>query len=402
LPALVVYYWVDRPLRFGLGVFVFWLAAALANNQRQQEYLVHRDRSFFGRLQVEVEELPLRFGTVEQAANTQPIVITSRNHGLTTGQVVEVSGVEGNTAANGRWQITVVDSDRFTLDESAGNGDHSGGGEWSLRGKIHRLVHGTTLHGKQIVNPHSPDPLTYYHRTGPLGQVFSRVPQIENCEIAAVGLGTGSVAAYGTPLRKITFYEIDPTVVDIADNPKFFTYLRDCSGGRPDVVLGDARLKLEEHGRAGQYGLIIVDAFSSDAIPMHLLTKEAIELYLSRLRPDGIIALHVSNRYLSLEPVAARIARELGLVGLQINDGDKFDPDGGDDERNKVPGKQNSQWVVLARDAKHFGRLSEPPGEAEVAGRKVPLSSWMPLELPPNTPLWTDDFSNVVSVLSWW
>src|SRR5207247_72083 len=115
--------------------------------------------------------------------------------------------------------------------------------------EYHKLVHGTTLHGKQQVSPPSDEPLTYYHRTGPLGQVFRAlgVPQ----QVAAVGLGTGSVAAYGQPGMALTFYEIDRAVRRIAENPKLFTYLKDCKAGRLDFVMGDARLKLEEQGRDG-------------------------------------------------------------------------------------------------------------------------------------------------------
>jgi hypothetical protein len=255
---------------------------------------------------------------------------------------------------------------------------------------LHRLVHGTTLHGKQQFRPLSLEPLTYYHRTGPLGQIFRDLPQIQNGEIAAIGLGTGSIAAYGTAGNAITFFEIDPTVRRIAENPEYFTYLRDSKAGRLEIVMGDARIKLEEHGKPGQYALIVVDAFSSDAIPIHLLTKEAVRLYVERLRNDGVIALHLSNRYLSLQSIAARIAQELGLACLQINDGDL-----------DLPGKQSSQWVVLARSRDHFANLLKPPGEMTYEGRTVALTPWEALIAAADAPLWTDDFSNILSVLSW-
>jgi spermidine synthase len=251
-------------------------------------------------------------------------------------------------------------------------------------------VHGTTLHGKQQFQPLSLEPLTYYHRTGPLGQLFRALPQLQHSEIAAIGLGTGSVAAYGVLGNAITFFEIDPTVRRIAENTEYFTYLHDCKAGRLDIVMGDARIKLEEHGKPGQYGLIVVDAFSSDAIPIHLLTKEAVALYVERLSDDGVIAMHVSNRYLSLQPIAARIAQELGLACLQINDGD-----------SDLPGKQSSQWVVLARSRDHFGKLLSPPGDMTYEGRTITLTAWESLVAAAETPLWTDDFSNILSVLSW-
>jgi hypothetical protein len=327
-PALIVYYGVDRPVRFGLGVAAFWFAATIGNDMRNQDGTIYRDRSFFGKLEVENEILN--------------------------------EGEEGER-------------------------------------RLRRLVHGTTLHGKQQYQPPSPEPLTYYHRTGPLGQIFAALPRLQKGEIAAIGLGTGSVAAYGAPGNAFTFYEIDPTVRRIAENPEFFTYLRDTKAGRLDFVMGDARLKIEEHGKPGQYGLIIVDAFSSDAIPIHLLTKEAVALYVSRLSDDGIIALHLSNRYLNLHPIVARIAEELGLAGLQIFDGDQ-----------NQPGKQRSNWVILARKPEHFGSLPERPDKMMYEGQTIELfdssnneGRWKKLEPEAGMPLWTDDFSNILSVLSW-
>ena len=125
--------------------------------------------------------------------------------------------------------------------------------------------------------------------------------------MAVVGLGVGSLASYAGPAQRWTFYEIDPAVERIARDPSYFTYLEDC-GARCQVMIGDARLSLAR-ARPQQFGLIILDAFSSDAIPIHLLTREAMELYLSRLAPGGVIALHISNLHLSLSPVLGRVAR---------------------------------------------------------------------------------------------
>jgi len=322
LPALAVYYCVDRPLRFGLGVLAFWGAATLGADQRSAGEVIYRDRSFFGKIDVENETL------------------------------------------------------------------YAGDANERL---LHRLVHGTTLHGKQQMQPLSLEPLTYYHRTGPLGQLFQMLPQVRRGDIAAIGLGTGTIAAYGEPGNRITFYEIDPTVRRIAENPEYFTFLRDCKADGLNLVMGDARLKIEEHGQPGEYGLIIVDAFSSDAIPIHLLTKEAVALYVSRLRDGGVIALHVSNRYLKLEPIAARIAQELGLAALQINDTD-FD----------LPGKQSSQWVVLARRPEILEPLLNRPDTAEYEGRKIDQSDYRWRESAAgDAPLWTDDFSNIISAMDW-
>lgn len=388
VPALIVYCGVDRPLRFGLGVGAFWLAATIGGDMESSDIIIRRDRSYFGRLEIFREPVILHSGDIEFASNASPIVIHSKAHGLTTGQSVEVRGVEGNDAANARdWRVTVLDPDRFSLDGSAGTGTGRGG-EWTQRGVMHKLVHGTTLHGRQQVEPPSNEPLTYYHRTGPLGQLFRALPRLERADIAAIGLGTGSVAAYGRPTNSITFYEIDPTVRRLAEDERYFTYLRDCPA-RKQFVMGDARLKLEEHGQPGEYDLIIVDAFSSDAIPVHLLTREAMELYVSRLKDDGVIALHISNRYLDLEPVAARIAKELGLATLRMND-----------DHRRLPGKQASTWIMLARKQEVLAPLKEL-GPMTYHGQSIPAPVWEPLTASADSPLWTDDFSNILSVLSW-
>jgi len=254
----------------------------------------------------------------------------------------------------------------------------------------HKLVHGTTLHGKQQVDPPSDAPLTYYHRTGPIGQVFAAgLPAVTKGELAFVGLGTGTMSAYAGPGQKVTFYEIDPKVKRIAEDPRYFTYLRDCKGPY-EIVMGDARLKLEEHGRPNQYGLIVVDAFSSDAIPVHLLTQEAVGLYRSRLAPGGLIALHISNRYLNLEPVAARIAQELGLSAISEWDSEDLSI-----------GRQGSQWVLLAAKPEDFGSLPTLTADEEVNGRTVPKRRWEELKAKPGDPLWRDDFSNLLEIFMW-
>ena len=219
-----------------------------------------------------------------------------------------------------------------------------------LRGGYHSLVHGTTLHGMQSGDPiNRREPLTYYHRTGPIGHVFELIKAKKGSQhVAVVGLGTGTLASYGDPGCSVTFYEIDPSVERIARDPLYFTYLQDCvaRGGSCNVILGDARLKLEtapDH----EYGLIVVDAFSSDAIPVHLLTSEALHLYLAKLAPDGILAFHLSNRHLDLEPVLANLADRIGLVGRSRLDG-----------ANEAIGKSASHWLVLARRPGDLGELS--------------------------------------------
>src|SRR5262249_49382065 len=162
------------------------------------------------------------------------------------------------------------------------------------------------------------------HRTGPLGLVFAAIEeQKENRPIALIGLGTGTTAAYAQPGQDVVFYEIDAKVKAIAENEKYFTYLSDARkrGADLEFVLGDARLYMKKDAEKdpqgkpdGYYRLIVVDAFSSDAIPVHLITFEAIEAFLKKMAPDGILAYHISNRYLDLQPVLAAAAKEAGLA----------------------------------------------------------------------------------------
>jgi len=248
-------------------------------------------------------------------------------------------------------------------------------------GRYHSLFHGTTLHGMQAVsdNP-QPEPLTYYHRTGPFGQAFDTLPQVSMAsEIAVVGLGVGALASYALPHQRWTFYEIDPAIERIARDPDYFRFLSRC-GDRCQVVLGDARLSLARAQR-GEYGLIALDAFSSDAIPMHLMTSEAIALYLTRLGPHGVLAFHISNRHLSLGPVLARLALAHGLVAIEQKQGVTA--------TDAALGKSASDWLVMARDRADLEPLA---GDAR----------WAAPRISPAVGLWTDDFSNILSVFRLW
>jgi hypothetical protein len=240
----------------------------------------------------------------------------------------------------------------------------------------YRLVNGTTLHGMQDVDPkRRKEPLTYYHPTGPIGQIFKAFPESQaKKNVAVIGLGTGTLAAYGLPGQQFTFYEIDPAVIRIA--LKHFAYLADCRA-ECRYFLGDARIGLEmapDH----QYQLMVVDAFSSDSIPIHLITREAVQLYFQKLTDDGLLAVHVSNRYLDLEPVLGNLAQKLGLVGL-------FQAD---DDTAGHPGKQPSLWAVLARRPEHLGSLATN-------------SRWRMIGTSPEVGEWTDDFSNLLRVFRW-
>jgi hypothetical protein len=243
----------------------------------------------------------------------------------------------------------------------------------------HRFMfHGTTLHGMQSLLPErSHEPLSYFHRTGPLGQVFAAVPAASQAtDVAVAGLGVGSIASYAGPSQHWTYYEIDPPVERIARDSRYFTYLRDC-GSRCIVITGDARLSMQR-ARPEQFGLIILDAFSSDAIPMHLLTREAMSLYLSKLAPGGVMAMNVSNVHLSIYPVVARVAQEEGLSVLWQREPSTAG--------SLTEGKFPSEWMVMARKRADFGPLTSD-------------SRWVVPVVPPSTRLWTDDFSNILSVI---
>src|SRR5262249_22644801 len=157
-----------------------------------------------------------------------------------------------------------------------------------------------TLHGVQSTNSsRSCEPMAYYARGGPIGQLFeSFAGPFQKTKMAAIGLGTGSVGAYAQPGQQWTFFEINPAVVRVAEDPKYFTYLRDCVKNYR-IVVGDARIEMG-HQPDGEFDLMVFDAFTSDAIPIHLLTREALTLYIRKLAPHGVLAFHISNRYLDL------------------------------------------------------------------------------------------------------
>ncbi|MDQ1556996.1 MAG: hypothetical protein QOD32_56 [Pyrinomonadaceae bacterium] len=243
----------------------------------------------------------------------------------------------------------------------------------------HWLYHGTTIHGRQslALDRHC-EPLSYYHREGPLGQVFKSFDaQPANGNVAIVGLGTGATAAYTRAGQNWTFYEINPAVVRIARDPAYFTYLTYCANAPVAVALGDARLQLHNAPPA-HYGLIVLDAFSSDAIPLHLMTVEALDLYLSKLAAGGLLVFHISNRSLDLHPVVADLAHARNLRALGFDD----------TARNQPGGKEPSQWVVLARRPDDLQTLAAD-------------TRWQPLEGRPGRPVWSDDFSNIVSIFKW-
>jgi hypothetical protein len=340
VPAALCCAFVKRPIRFGLGAGALALAAGVCDQVARPA--AYQERSFFGVLRVE----------------------------------------KGQTAVPGGRVVATVS-----------------------------LMHGSTLHGMQFRDADPAidwswrhQPLLYYHRLGPVGRVFEAYSADPSRPVGIIGLGAGAIAAYGLTGQRMTFYEIDPVVRAISfDDDRYFTYIRDAClrGVSIDLVQGDARLTLERRqlSDANKYGLLFVDAFSSDAIPIHLITREALQLYLDRVRPDGLVLFHVTNRYLELTPVLANLAADRGLVAC-------FCTDQGDALLGKAP----STWVALARREQDVAylkalsgeqlRLVSKPATSEASGRHT-AKPWQDLAPTAAAGVWTDDYSNLLSVFQW-
>jgi hypothetical protein len=278
-------------------------------------------------------------------------------------------------------------------------------------GSLVRLRHGATPHGMQRVDARGepdPTPLLYYHPRGPLGQLFAELGARADGRakrVGLIGLGVGAAAAYAPDDARWTFYEIDPEVVRIARDSGWFSHVGDGwrwdgggnrrdeehrrrradvggAGGaeldaRFDFIIGDGRLEIARAAE-GEFGMIVLDAFSSDAIPTHLLTREAFELYRSRLARGGLIVVHISNRRLDLAPVIAGAAEDLGM-GAVIQDDVLDDP---------ADGKWASTWVVLAETAESLDLLRAK-------------ALWRPLEAN-GARAWTDEYADILRVMQWW
>ncbi len=248
-----------------------------------------------------------------------------------------------------------------------------------VQSDLHWFSHGSTIHGRQSTIPDRRcEPLSYYHREGPLGRIFNMLAaRSENANVAIVGLGAGATAAYMRANEKWTFYEINPAVVSIARSREYFSYLSDCAKGSLEVVLGDARLKLQG-AKSESFDLIVLDAFSSDSIPIHLMTQQALDLYLSKLAPGGLLVFHISNRNLDLSSVVAELASSRNLSGVALLDRQPSQP----------TGKDPSHWVAIARKNSDLGDIVADSNGRALAGTG-------------DRNVWTDDFSNIISVFKW-
>jgi len=270
----------------------------------------------------------------------------------------------------------------------------------SPNGAARQIVHGRTIHGRQFLDAQrAAEPLTFYHREGPLGDVFKVFAATTNAAAAApapqsspaaevreklsarsvgvIGLGAGSMAAYASPGERWTFYDIDPSVLRIAQDTNFFTFLNRSAAAETKLIAGDARLRLRE-AADGAFDLLVLDAFSSDAIPVHLVTHEALKLYTRKLALGGMLAFHISNRYLELEPVLANLATKLQLVALGCDDTSLTDAE-------FATGREQAHWVVMARNAQDLAGFQR-------------RTRWSPLEGRASVGIWTDDFSSPLKV----
>jgi predicted O-methyltransferase YrrM len=246
------------------------------------------------------------------------------------------------------------------------------------------LYHGTTIHGAEQVRDKAgrsvagrPAPLTYYYFGGPISEAVDGARSARGSldRVAVVGLGTGSMACHKREGERWTFFEIDPEVIRLASDEQNFRFLSAC-GPVERIVSGDARITLTaspEH-----YDLIVLDAFSSDAIPVHLLTREAFAGYYSRLAPNGVIAVHVSNRHMEIASIVSAVGAAEGLIayGKQDDQANQFLQDY----------RLNAQVVVLAKSVIDFGVLPSRRG-------------WRRLEPVNGIPAWTDDYSDVLRAI---
>jgi len=240
---------------------------------------------------------------------------------------------------------------------------------------MRRLVHGAIMHGEQYLHDRFRRQLTtYYHEDSGIGAAIRSLPEGRPARVGVIGLGTGTIAAYGRKGDVYRFYDIDARVMHIARTQ--FTYLGD-SAATIELALGDARLTLERDPPQN-FDVLAVDAFSSDAIPVHLITREALGTYLRHMKPDGIVAFHVSNRFLDLIPVVARLAREHGAHAVLVRD----DPDEEEDVR-----RSRSDWVLVSRDPAALKREAMVEREATEAEDR------------PEWRTWTDDYSNLIQIL---
>jgi SAM-dependent methyltransferase len=252
-------------------------------------------------------------------------------------------------------------------------------------GPVRVLTHGTTLHGTQSLVPRRErEPTSYYAPFSGVGLALANANELfpgSPARIGVIGLGSGTLSCYARPGQSWTFFEIDPAMEQVARNR--FTFLSGCAP-QARVVLGDARLSLRNRTPPASIDILAVDAFSSDAVPMHLLTREALQVYGQALRPDGIVLFHISNRYLDLQPVIAELAASGGWTATMM----EYVPD----EEEKRSNATISVWIALSRSPDTIARLKTASGDRAV--------DWLAVEPQPGFSGWTDDHASILPIIN--
>lgn len=317
----------------GLGYALFSRWDEIRDQLQPDEHEVHREYGEFGTLRVERRKLHEGFFLNDKDGPCYRLLYSGTLHDM---------------------QCRTSDAEVIQCLLPTLGADHTLGPVcWLALGRLRLLVPGRF------------DPMTYYHRSGPLGQVYQVLCSGAHAgrEVAFIGLQAGSPASYANPGQPITFYEIDPALVRVAQT--WFTYLRD-SQGKVQLIVGPPRAKLAE-AEDKRFRLIVVNPVGGEFTPANLLTREAVQLYLRKLADDGVVALHISNRYLDQAPVLGNIAKDLDVAGLWQSDRPDL----------SIPGRSFSEWVILARKKEQFGPLLQD-------------KRWQPLKGNANYPLWTD------------
>lgn len=266
----------------------------------------------------------------------------------------------------------------------------------------HRMLHGTTNHGMQLFDPVElrTEPITYFQRTGAIGQIFkelgTRATEKKRApRVAILGVGTGTLAGYAEKDWALTLFEIDPAMVRYAsDTDKYFTYMTDARkrGATVDVKLGDGRKVIEKFDVTGpgKFDILFMDAFASDSVPVHLLTREAFKVYFDKLEDDGMVVVNIANRYLDFEPVLANLAQSEGWRMIL--------------QKGQVIGsldKYATSWVVISKKGQDLDRLASYFQEFQTNEGETWTEAWQDGQAKPGLGVWTDNYSNIVNILNW-
>jgi hypothetical protein len=248
------------------------------------------------------------------------------------------------------------------------------GVKFDLETNSRRLLHGDTLHGLESLDPELiGQPLSYYHETGPVGDVMRLLSERIDQRIGVVGLGTGSMAGWTAPHRHITFFDIDPQVQEISQ--RYFTFLHRC-GMNCDVLIGDGRLAIERSSNES-FDLLMLDAFNSDSIPAHLVSREAVHMYLTKLKSNGLLMFHVSNRYMDVEGLISAVVTDASLEAMIRHD-----------DNQQAPLKARSHYIVAGKNTAALGWMKHD-------------ENWLKVMKPDKISPWTDDYSNMLQILRW-